>query len=714
MPRHQAAGRFRLSVNRSRIAGVSTRRLQAMRRTGLVALPILLAALVNTAAADDRDLCSDGTAGRESRLAACTSAIASRQWRGTDLARLHVSRAEQYTFSRLRTLDKALEDCNAAIAIDPMLATAYRCRGVVYYERKDYDLAIAEQDRALALNPRFAGAYYDRGRAFAGKHNQERARADYDEAIKINPKYAFPYNGRGLVHLQLGEIDAAIADFSEAIKLDPKYTAPLYNRSRAFARQQDLDRALADADASLRIDPQYLLGHIRRGYVLKDMRNFDGALAAFSRAAELDPKSPRPAVGRGEVLADRKDYRGAIAQFDSAIRLDPGDAYAYSQRGFAYYRTGDLELALKDVNEALKHDPRAAGAYNTRGLVQHAKHDYDEALADLTQAIRLDPSVSNLYSNRGRTYNARKEFDRAIQDVNESIRLHPANSRPYMERAISYENKRERDKALADWRTTLRLDPDNQSAAKAIRRLEQEKVVPKAAAKTRVALVIGNSEYKFGNRLPNPVNDAGDFANVLRKLGFEVIEGRNLDKRSMDQKIAEFARKLDKAGIGLFFYAGHGIQVDGDNWLIPIDARIEPGDVREGRSANVKTASVNIAQVLAKMEAEQRVNLVFLDACRDNPFGRGNGGLAQPKGLAPIQNAVGTLTAFATKPYHVALDGDGRNSPFTGALLKHLATPGLEIGTVMKRVRVDVIKSTGGEQVPFDESSLITDVVLAQ
>jgi uncharacterized caspase-like protein len=114
------------------------------------------------------------------------------------------------------------------------------------------------------------------------------------------------------------------------------------------------------------------------------------------------------------------------------------------------------------------------------------------------------------------------------------------------------------------------------------------------------------------------------------------------------------------------------------------------------------------------MEAEQRVNLVFLDACRDNPFGKGSGGLAQPKGLAPIQNAVGTLTAFSTKPYHVALDGDGRNSPFTTALLKHVITPGLEIGGVMKRVRVDVIKSTGGEQVPFDESSLITDVVLAQ
>jgi tetratricopeptide (TPR) repeat protein len=684
-----------------------------MRRTGLFALPIWLAALVNTAAADDRDLCNDAKTPRDSRLAACSSAIASRQWSGTDLARLHVSRAEQYIYSRQRALDKALEDCNAAIAIDPKLAAAYRWRGVVHYERKEYDLAIAEQERALALSPRFAGALYERGRAFAAKHDEARAIADYDEAIKINVKYAAPYNGRGLLHYERGQLDAAITDFSEAITLDPRYTSPLYNRSRALVRQRELDRALADADAAIRIDPQYLFGHVQRGYVLKEMHKLDDALAAFNRAAEVDAKSPRPVVGRGEILVDKKDYRRAIVEFDAAIRLDPSYAYGYSQRSFAYYKIGDPEQALKDVNEALKHDPRAAGAYNTRGLVHHAKHDYDEALADLTQAIRLAPLISNFYSNRGRTYNARKEFDRAILDLNESIRLNPTNPLPYGHRAISYENKRERDKALADWRTAARLDPNHQDATKAIRRLEQEKAAP-SAVKTRVALVIGNSEYKFGNRLPNPVNDAGDFANVLRKLGFDVIEGRNLDKRSMDEKIAEFARKLDKAGIGLFFYAGHGIQVDGDNWLIPIDARIEPGDLREGRSANVKTGSVNVAQVLAKMEAEQRVNLIFLDACRDNPFGRGSGGLSQPKGLAPIQNAVGTLTAFSTKPYHVALDGDGRNSPFTTALLKHVTTPGLEIGGVMKRVRVDVIKSTNGEQVPFDESSLITDVVLAQ
>ena len=681
-----------------------------MSRTGLLALPILLAALVNTAAADDRDLCNDAKMDRERRLVACANAIASNQWNGTELARLRVSRADQY--NRQRALDRALDDCNAAIAADPKYAPGYRCRGAVFYERKDFDRAIAEQDRALAINPRFPGAYWERGRAFAAKHDQDRAIADFNQAIKISSNYAAPYSGRGRIHHQRGELDAAIADFSEAIRIDPKFTAAYANRSRTFVRTRDFDRALADADEAIRIDPRYLDGYMRRGFALKEMRDFDGALATFSRAAELDPKSPWPPVGRGEVFNDKKDNDRAIAEFDSAIRLDPTYASAYSNRAYAYFRKGDLDQALKDVNDSFKHE-KAAASFNVRGLVQQAKHDYDEAIADFTEAIRLDPSYSTYYSNRGRAYNAKKEYDRAILDLNESIRLNPRNSLPYWNRAISYENRRERDRALADWRTTLRLDPDNQNAIKAIRRLEQEKAAPGSVRKTRVALVIGNADYKFGGRLANPVNDASDFANVVRKLGFEVIEGRNLDKRGMEEKIAEFARKLDKADIGLFFYAGHGIQVDGVNWLIPIDARVEGGDLRPERAAAVKSASTNITQVLSKMEAEQRVNLVFLDACRDNPFGRSTG-FGQAKGLAPIQNAVGTLTAFATKPDHVALDGSGRNSPFTTALLQHMPTPGLEIGAVMKRVRVDVIKTTKGEQVPFDESSLISDVVLAE
>src|SRR5215470_718765 len=232
-------------------------------------------------------------------------------------------------------------------------------------------------------------------------------------------------------------------------------------------------------------------------------------------------------------------------------------------------------------------------------------------------------------------------------------------------------------------------------------------------ADTRVALVIGNGAYQNANKLANPANDAADVAQLLRQVGFDVIDGRDLDQRAMVEKIRDFGRKLEQADVALFFYAGHGLQVAGKNYLVPIDAKLErPGDL------NFET--IDLAQVQAQMAAENRVNLIFLDACRDNPLARtlarsmggGTRAITVSQGLASVQSTVGTMIAYATQPDDVALDGQGRNSPFTTALLKHAATPGLEISAVMKRVRVDVIASTHGKQVPWDHSSLTGDVML--
>jgi Caspase domain len=236
-------------------------------------------------------------------------------------------------------------------------------------------------------------------------------------------------------------------------------------------------------------------------------------------------------------------------------------------------------------------------------------------------------------------------------------------------------------------------------------------VAPSNGFRRRAALVIGNGKYQFAAPLPNPPNDAADIAQALRKLGFDVVEGRDLDRPGMDNAIRQFGRKLDGADIALFFYAGHGLQVNGKNYLVPVDAKLErPGDLA--------LDAVDIGNVLAQMEAEKRVNLIFLDACRDNPLARslarslGTRSSAVGQGLASIQSAIGTMIAYATQPDNVALDGEGRNSPFTAALLKHIVTPGLEIGTLMKRVRADVIAATREKQVPWDHSSLIGDVIL--
>lgn len=232
-----------------------------------------------------------------------------------------------------------------------------------------------------------------------------------------------------------------------------------------------------------------------------------------------------------------------------------------------------------------------------------------------------------------------------------------------------------------------------------------------AVAQDRVALVVGNSGYRHVAGLTNPMRDAVDIATALRRIGFEVVEGIDLDKAGMEEKVREFGRKLDHAQTALFYYAGHGMQVAGRNHLLPIDAKLD-------RAGDLGLETIDVSLVLSQMEAAQRVNIVILDACRNNPLARsfapklGTRSASVGQGLASIQSTIGTLIAYATQPDNVALDGEGRNSPFTAALLKHIDTPGLEISSLMRRVRSDVVASTQGHQVPWDHSSLTGEVVL--
>jgi len=224
-----------------------------------------------------------------------------------------------------------------------------------------------------------------------------------------------------------------------------------------------------------------------------------------------------------------------------------------------------------------------------------------------------------------------------------------------------------------------------------------------ASAERRVALVIGNSAYKNTAPLKNPSNDAVDVAEMLRQLGFEVIDGTDLSKREMEKRIRAFADKLKGADVGLFFYAGHGLQVDGRNFLAPVDATLKS-------DTDLDFEAIELNLVLKQLERNSRVSIVFLDACRDNPLARNlavaSRSTSVGRGLAQVDKAVGMMIAFATQPGNVALDGKGRNSPFTEALLRHIDSEGASINDVMIGVRKDVLETTDGKQVPWENSSL--------
>lgn len=220
----------------------------------------------------------------------------------------------------------------------------------------------------------------------------------------------------------------------------------------------------------------------------------------------------------------------------------------------------------------------------------------------------------------------------------------------------------------------------------------------------RFALVIGNGSYAAGP-LVNPVNDAEDMAKALAGVGFEVVLQTDADQRTMEKAIRQFGRRLKSGGVGLFYFAGHGLQVDGRNYLIPLGAHIEG-------ASDLRYEAVDAGFVLGKMEdAENGLNIVILDACRDNPFARSF--RSGEKGLAKMDAPVGSLLAYATAPGAVAGDGAGRNGLYTSQLLRHLSEPGLKIEALFKQVRRDVMDKSGNAQVPWESSSLTGEFCFA-
>ncbi|MEI6206879.1 MAG: caspase family protein [Desulfuromonadales bacterium] len=216
----------------------------------------------------------------------------------------------------------------------------------------------------------------------------------------------------------------------------------------------------------------------------------------------------------------------------------------------------------------------------------------------------------------------------------------------------------------------------------------------------RVALVIGNSSYT-SSPLRNPVNDARAMAATLRRIGFDVEEKTDLGYVAMNKAVEGFGKRLAAGGVGLFYYAGHGVQVQGANYLLPVDAEID--DENE-----VRYKAVDAGLVLAKMEqARGDVNLVVLDACRNNPFARSFRSAA--RGLASMDAPSGSMIAYATAPGKTAADGSGRNGVYTEELIRMMETPGLSVEEAFKRVRKAVMSKTASAQVPWESSSLTGD-----
>lgn len=539
-------------------------------------------------------------------------------------------------------------------------------RGLAYFNVEDWDRAIADFTESIKINPKDAVVYTNRSDAYRSKNDFALALADANQAIKLDPKSARAYNTRGRAYFYNSDYDRAIPDFSQAIKLDAKFDAAYHYRGTSYSRKAEYKRAIPDLNQAVRLDPNYAPSYFYRGLSYERLDDRTKALENYNKAIALDADHGAARHNRGMIKLEKGDYDGAIEDFSAAIRTTP-DEISHNSRGVAYRNKGEFSLAMADFSKAIDFDPKYGRPYYHRGMLHSRNGHAEAALADLRKAVELDP----------KSREARDALSQALT-VAAAAPKPPANASP----------------AIAS-PSPERLPAGTMPTGK------------------RVALVIGNGKYQHSSRLPNPGNDAADVAGALRGLGFEVVEGRDLDRRGMDDAIRQFARQLNGAGLAILFYSGHGLQVNGKNFLLPVDGKIE-------KVADLSLDAVDVQRIIEQMEAEKRVNLIFLDACRDNPLTRS---LARSlvgatrsatiaEGLAPVQSAAGTLIAYATQPDNVALDGDGRNSPFTTALLKYMTTPGLEIEMMMKQVRLDVIAATKEKQVPWGHSSLVGNVYL--
>jgi tetratricopeptide (TPR) repeat protein len=500
-------------------------------------------------------------------------------------------------------------------------------------------------------------------------------------------------------------------------------------RAVGWNKKGNYTEVIADASEAIRLKPDVALYNLR-GSAYYDKGEYDIAIADFNDALRMGPQGGIVYHNRGNAYRAKGEYARAIADYDAAIKFDPKEAFSYQNRGASKQALGDLDGALADINEAIRLNPTLPSPLISRAVIWRAKGDVDHAVADTTEAIRLakgkapvnvmTPPGSVLisaYSQRGLAYEATGDIERAKQDYGATLEGQAADAGSKANQAMA----KVRLSLLAEAATPApRNSADAAPPTSAAGAAPSPPAAPAAASGRRVALVIGNGAYAHVKALPNPPNDAHAIAKSLRDIGFTVSEGIDLDRAGVQKTIRDFLREAARSQVAVVYYAGHGVQIDGRNYLVPVDIEFQAG----GRMTD---AMVDMDTIMAGLDDQLRTNIFILDACRNNPMAarvasaepsRGieaGSGLAAPAALGTGSTlGAGTLIAFATAPGQVALDGEGANSPFSAALSRHIGTPGLEVQQMLTRVRAEVVAATKAKQVPWSNSSLLGEVYLAE
>jgi TPR repeat protein len=649
---------------------------------------------------------------------------------------------------------EAIRACKAAADASPDNGRIQMQLGRAYAAAKSYDEARVQYERATksgngAAANNLAKIHSD-GLGTTKKDDREAARlfrvaADRGHAIAQSNLANFYQNGRGGLPKDEAEavrLHKLAAD--QGLASSQNHLAIAYRKGRGGLPKDDREAAryfkLA-ADQGLAAAQAYL-GYLYQGGLGGLPKDDAAALRLYRAAAEQGDSTARfnlgvlYAAGRGGVAKDEqeaarlyklaadrghgsaqhnlgifyqhglgglpKDEAAALLLYQSAAKL--GIVPAQFGLGL-YYLTGRGGLP-KDEQEGIRLYKKAAdqgdanAQTNLAKLYEDGSYGLSKDEVEAARLYRLAANQGNRYAlnNLGNYY----EYGRGglAKDENEAVRLYRlAVEKGSTGSQYALDRLFKKNPELAKLApATISRSPGTTDDSNSVPKIEV------APPERRVALVIGNSAYRSVPVLPNPARDAASVAQALRRVGFQSVTLVNdVTREKAAEALREFAKEADKSDWALIYYAGHGIEVGGMNYLIPVDAKL-------ASDRDVQLETIGLEQAMSAAEGAKKLRLILLDACRDNPFAhqikRSVALRSMGRGLAQIEPDSGMLVVYAAKHGQVALDGDGANSPFATALVKRIATPRIEVRKLFDLVRDDVMSATRRQQQPFSYGSV--------
>lgn len=581
----------------------------------------------------------------------------------TDRSTSTVDAMKWYQESEAQSLpEKKIESLNKAIKADPSFVDAYYNRAYYLGELKLYEKAINDLNQVLTFRPTDAAALNDRGFYKLASEKYEDAVKDFGQSIANNfDNLSLVYKNRGMAHMALGgsNLTNALRDFENALLHKTDYFDAKYSKASC----------------------------------LQEMSRHKEALVVLNELVLQNPKSAEVWYLRGVSNA--------------ALRQD--------------------QEAINDYNNVLKQQPNFVDGYFARGIVKMTMANYDAAIEDYSQVIRLDRTFAEAYNNRGFCYvrKKKKEYELAIRDFTESINQgHDEKYLVYTNRGDAQFRLGSYPEAKKDYQLALADKPGHPQAIQGLQQCDA--ILNPSGSKSmadarqsnllkRYALVIGNSKYAYSKPLEGkPLNDSDDMVQRFEEMGFQTKKLQDATLADMDQAITNLVQQAKGADLITIFFAGHGIEAEKKNYLIPIDARLS-------KPEDAPNEAISLDNLLDRLKSSHaKMNLIFLDACRNDPFrswdalGRDSDSTTTARLRAfgaPPKLSSDVMVYYATQPKDVAGNGTGRNGNLTTGLLKHLRR-GIELKEMWQNVTNSVYRDITKEvQLPYSAGTLTMDLV---